>query len=58
MGYNLDYTKTADLLAVYKQERPVTTFLKDRYFPDGRAAGNTRFPRLLPQTLGNFPGCL
>ena len=35
MAYNLDYTKTADLLAAYKQERPVTTFLKDRYFPDG-----------------------
>ena len=35
MSYNLDYTKTADLLAAYKQERPATTFLKDRYFPDG-----------------------
>lgn len=35
MAYNLDYTKTADLLAAYKQERPVTTFLKDRYFADG-----------------------
>lgn len=35
MAYNLDYTKTADLLAAYKQERPVSTFLKDRYFPDG-----------------------
>ena len=35
MAYNLDYTKTADLIAAYKQERPVTTFLKDRYFPDG-----------------------
>ena len=22
------------------------------------AAGNPRFPRLLPGTLGNFPGCL
>ena len=22
------------------------------------AAGNPRFPRLLPVTLGNFPGCL
>ena len=22
------------------------------------AAGNLRFPRLLPGTLGNFPGCL
>lgn len=34
--YNLDYTKTADLLAVYKQEAPVTTFLQDRYFGDGQ----------------------
>ena len=25
--------------------------------PSG-AAGNPRFPRLLPGTLGNFPGCL
>ena len=23
-----------------------------------RAVGNPRFPRLLPGTLGNFPGCL
>ena len=35
MAYNLDYTSTADLLAAYKEERPATTFLKDRYFPDG-----------------------
>jgi len=33
--YNLDYTKTADLLAAYKTEAKPTTFLKDRYFPDG-----------------------
>lgn len=39
MAYNLDYTKTADLLAAYKQERPKTTFLKDTYFPDGTAFG-------------------
>lgn len=35
MAYNLDYTKTADLLAAYKTEFKPTTFLKDRYFPDG-----------------------
>lgn len=35
MGYNLDYTNTADLLAAYKTEAKPTTFLKDRYFPDG-----------------------
>lgn len=39
MAYNLDYTKTADLLAAYKQERKTTTFLKDRYFPDGVTFG-------------------
>ncbi len=36
MAYNLDYTKTADLLAAYKQEKKPTTFLQDRYFPDNR----------------------
>lgn len=35
MGYNLDYTKSADLLAAYKKDFGASTFLKDRYFPDG-----------------------
>lgn len=35
MTYNLDYTKTAVLLAAYEQKKKPTTFLKSRYFPDG-----------------------
>lgn len=31
----LDYTKTAVLLAAYKEIKKPTTFLKSRYFPDG-----------------------
>lgn len=36
MTYNLDYTNTADLLAVYKIGKAPSTFLQDRYFKDGR----------------------
>ena len=39
MAYNLDYTKTADLLAAYKQERKSVSFVKDRYFKDGIVFG-------------------
>ena len=34
-NFNLDYTKTADLIAVYEKLKKPTTFLQDRYFEDG-----------------------
>lgn len=39
MGYNLDYTQTAVLLAAYEQMEKPTTFLQSRYFPVGTTFG-------------------
>ena len=58
LGFNGRGEGNASLLSSHGRVSGLKTVKKDSQGLSRGAAGNPRVPRLLPGTLGNFPGCL